>query len=177
MAYFSTAPLPPAFVRDGSRLVVYSAGLAQNAHLPLLCVKCGAPANGKPVAKNFSWHHPGFYFLILIGLLIYLIVALVVRKTMKLQVPLCLHHAQRRTTAAMLAWVLPVVGIADAFILPRFNVDGGVVALTTVVLVLAGLVIWAVVSNPIRPKFIDQYRGEFSGVCESFLQHLPPVQR
>lgn len=140
-------------------------------------MKCGAPANGKPVTKNFSWHHPGFYLLILVGLLVYVVVALVVRKTMKLEVFLCLHHAQRRSTAVMLAWVFPVVGIADAFILPRFNVEGGVVALITVVLVLAGLVIWAVVSNPIRPKFIDQYRGEFSGVCECFLEHLPPLQR
>jgi hypothetical protein len=174
MATFSNAPFPHAFVRDGSRLIVYSAALAQNAQLPPRCVKCGALADGKPVSKTFSWHHPALYLLILVGLLVYVIVALVVRKQMKLQVPICSRHAQRRNAGMMLAWILPLVGVADAFILPQFNVDGGIVALVCIGFILAGLVIWAAVSNPITPKFIDQYRGEFAGICESFLQQLPP---
>jgi hypothetical protein len=88
-------------------------------------------------------------------------------------VPLCAHHAQRRSTAIILAWVLPLIGIADVAILPQFNVDGGVVALIAVVLILTGLVIWAVVANPIRPTLIDQYHGEFTGFCQAYLQLVP----
>lgn len=72
-----------------------------------------------------------------------------------------------------LAWVLPLVGIADAIILPQFNIDGGVVALITIALVVTGLVVWGVVSTPIRPKSIDQYRGVFTGFCEIFLEQFP----
>jgi hypothetical protein len=124
------------------------------------------------VEKNFAWHHPGLYVL-LISPLIYVIVALVVQKRMKVRVPLCAQHAQRRSLLVTLAWVLPSIGIADAFVLPRFNVDGGLVALICVGLIIAGIVLWAVASNPISPKFIDATRGEFTGFCETFLQQFP----
>jgi hypothetical protein len=105
--------------------------------------------------------------------LIYVIVAVIVRKSMKVSVPLCAQHAQRRSTAVTLAWVLPLIGLVDVFVLPRFHVDGGLVALITIVLIFTGIIIWAVVGLPIRPKRIDQYRGEFSGFCETFLQQFP----
>jgi len=152
-------------------LIIPLAGLGQTAVLRPQCIKCGAPADGKPVERTYYWHHPALYLLI-VSPLIYLIVAVVVRKGMKVRVSLCLQHAQRRSIGVTLAWVLPVAGIADALILPQLNVDGGVVALITVVLIVAGLVIWAVVGNPIRPKSIDQYRGVFTGFGENFLQQF-----
>src|ERR1035438_1465832 len=66
--------------RQGKILVVPS-----GSHLPELCVKCGAPASGKPLTKTFSWHSAGYYFLIFIGLIVYVIVALVVQKKGKRQ--------------------------------------------------------------------------------------------
>lgn len=170
------APYP--ITRKGSRLILPAPARGQTAMLPPLCVKCGAPANGKPVVKTFYWHHPALYLMILAGLLIYVIVAMIVRKSMKDSVPLCAHHAKRRSTAVTLAWVLPLVGLVDVFVLPRYNVDDGLVTLMTVVLIFAGIIIWAVAGLPIRPKRIDQYRGEFSGFCEIFLQQFPePVQQ
>src|SRR5262249_32192298 len=145
----------------------------QAASLPPLCVKCGAPANGKPLVKTFYWHHPALYLVILAGVLIYAIVAIVVRKSIKVAVPLCMEHAKRRSIAVTLAWVLPLIGFADIFVLSQFNVDGGVIALLTLSLVVAGIVIWAVVANPIRPTMIDVTRGEFTGVCATFLEQLP----
>jgi len=115
------------------------------------------------------------YLVILAGVLIYAIVAIVVRKSIKVAVPLCVEHAKRRSIAVTLAWVLPLVGIADAFVLPQFHVDGGIVALITALLILAGLVIWVVVSNPIAPRFIDQNRSEFTGFCAAFLEQFPEV--
>ncbi|MGC2695968.1 MAG: hypothetical protein WA738_09270 [Candidatus Angelobacter sp.] len=177
MASFTPAPAACPILRDGGKLIVPAAVQGWNIPLPPPCVKCGAPANGKPVHKNFSWHHPALYLLILAGVLVYLIVALIVRKSMRLTVPLCAQHAQRRSLAVNLAWVIPLIGIADAFILPNFGVDGGLVALITVVMILAGIVIWAIVDYPIRPKFIDQYHGVFTGFCEAYLQQFPPAGR
>src|SRR5262249_8624644 len=173
MAGIMTATAPAPITRMGSKLLIpirYSRGVVV---LPRLCVRCGAAANGRPVEKMFYWHHPAVYLAIFAGVLIYLIVALVVRKGMKIRVPLCAQHAQRRGVLVTLAWVLPLIGIADVFVLPRFNVDGGLVALICIGLILAGIVLWAVVSSPIRPKFIDATRGEFTGFCETFLQQFP----
>jgi hypothetical protein len=173
MAGIMTATAPAPITRMGSKLFIpipYSRGVVV---LPRLCVRCGAAANGRPVEKMFYWHHPAIYLLIFAGLLIYAIVAIVVRKGMKVRVPLCAQHAQRRSVLVTLAWVLPLVGFADLFVLPRFNVDGGLVGLAFVCLLVAGIVLWAVVSNPIRPKFIDATRGEFTGFCETFLQQFP----
>lgn len=168
----TSAPSPYPIVRQGSALIIPVAGPGQAAVLPPQCIKCGGPADGKPVERTYYWHHPALYVLILAGLLIYAVVAIVVRKGMKVRVSLCLRHAQRRSIGVTLAWVLPVVGIADAVILPQLNVDGGVVALIAIALIFTGLVIWAVMGNPIRPKSIDQYRGVFTGFCETFLQQF-----
>jgi hypothetical protein len=173
MAGFMTASAAAPITRQGSRLNIPIPPSRGVVVLPRLCVRCGAAANGKPVERVFYWHHPAIYLLIFAGLVIYAIVALVVRKGMKLRVPLCAQHAQRRNMFVTLAWVLPLIGIADAFVLPRFNVDGGIVAWICVVVILSGLIIWAVVSNPVTPKFIDATRGEFTGFCETYLQQFP----
>lgn len=177
MATFLPPPNAPAIVRSGSNLYIALPPAGQTVYLPALCVKCGRPAAGAPVEKTFSWHPPAWYLLILVGLVIYVIVALVVRKTIRVGVPLCAEHAQRRSLWVTLSWFLPLVGIADAFVLPRFNVDPGWIVLVTVVCLLSGLVIWAVVANPIRPQSIDNFRAEFSGFAEPFLEQFPIYTR
>lgn len=107
-----------------------------------------------------------------------MIVALIVRKTIRVAVPLCAQHKQRRSVWVTLAWVLPLIGIADGFVLPRlFDLDPGWIGLIVVVCVLTGLIIWAVASNPIRPQSIDNFSAEFSGFCDPFLEQFPPLSR
>jgi hypothetical protein len=166
------APAAPAIVRSGSKLIFPAPLLNQAVDLPPLCVRCGAPAIDKPLKKTFYWHHRALYILLL-SPIIYAIVAVIVRKSMKVNVPLCLQHARRRSNAIIFAWLIPVIGIADIFILPKIGVDPGVIALITTACIITGLVIWAVVANPIRPTSIDKYYGEFSGFCEIFLQQFP----
>jgi hypothetical protein len=174
MAGFAPAPAARVvpIMRQGRKLIIPAPLPGQAAVLPPLCVKCGAPADGKAVDKIFSWHHPGLYVLLL-SPIIYVIVALIVRKTMRLRVPLCALHAKRRSAAVTLSWVLPLAGIADIFVLMSLNVDQGVIALISIVLMVSGLVIWVVVGYPIRPVLIDSTRGEFTGVCTTFLDQLP----
>ena len=178
MVTFVPHPNAPEIVRSGSHLFIALPPEGQVVYLPPFCVKCGQPATDKPVVKRFSWHPPALYLLILFALLIYVIVALVVRKTVCIGVPLCAHHAQRRKVWVTLAWVLPVVGIADAFVLPRlFNMDPGWIVLLVVVFILGGLVIWAIAGNPIRPQSIDTFSAEFSGFCDAFLEQIPTHTR
>jgi len=173
MATYNPAPVVYPGVREGEKLIVPVPPAGQAAPLPPVCVKCGGPAANKPLQKTFYWHHPAIYLIFLLSPLIYVIVALIVRKSIRLAIPLCVEHAKRRGIAVTLAWVLPLVGIADAFILPNVGVNGGIVALITAIFLLAGIVIWAIVSNPIKPKSIDQFRGVFTGCCEIFLLQFP----
>lgn len=173
MAAFTPAPSVSPVLRQGNKIIVPAPNPGTMAILPPPCIKCGAPADGKPVVKTIYWHNPAFYLLILAGVLVYAIVALVVRKSVRISVPLCARHAQRRSTAVMMAWILPLIGIADIFILNRFDVDGGIIALVATAFILAGIIIWAVVGTPIRPRFIDQSRSEFTGFCQAYLQTIP----
>src|SRR5437899_10396300 len=110
MATFIPQPNAPQIVRSGSHLCIVLPPQGQEVYLTPLCEKCGQPATDKPVVKTFSWHHPALYLLIFFGVLVYVIVALIVRKTIRVGVPMCAQHKQRRCMWITLAWVLPLNG-------------------------------------------------------------------
>jgi hypothetical protein len=171
MAGFPAPSVSPV-VRQGNKLIIPAPAPRQPAILPPPCIKCGAPADGKPVERVFYWHNPALYLVLLAGLVVYAIVALIVRKSIRVRIPLCAHHAKRRSTGITIGLVLMVAGIADIFILNRFDVDGGIIALVTFVLILTGIIVMAVVASTIRPRFIDQFRGEFIGFSPAYLQNI-----
>jgi hypothetical protein len=94
--------------RDGKTLVVKKA--KKGVILPARCVKCNAPA-AQMLKRNLMWHPPGWYFMIIISLPIYIIVALIVRQTIKLEVGLCETHRGKRRLAITIGWVLSLLGI------------------------------------------------------------------
>src|SRR5687767_13019351 len=62
--------------RQGDLLVV-----RKGARLPHACVKCGLPGDGRPLRRTYYWHEPWVYITILAGLLVYVIIALVLRQS------------------------------------------------------------------------------------------------
>jgi hypothetical protein len=168
MASFAPAQVLAA-CRRGKNLVV-----PRGAALPANCVKCGAPAQ-RPWRKKFYWHSPAYYLIVLVALLIYVIVALIVRKSMELNVPLCeVHHGERKRynmlAAILLLGFIPA-GIALGQLLPNGEAIGFLVG---AIMFIAGLIFWVIASGYIRPTKIDDTHGVFSGVGEPFLQLLPP---
>ncbi len=75
--------------REGDRLFIPAGG-----QLPPYCITCGEPAEDY-IHQRFTWHHPLLYLLIFWGFLPYVIVALIVRKKMEVEVPMCRHHGHR----------------------------------------------------------------------------------
>ncbi|HEY7313795.1 MAG TPA: hypothetical protein VH643_30880 [Gemmataceae bacterium] len=59
--------------------------------LPEICMKCGAPSSVRK-NKTFSWYPPWVGVLLLAGLVPYLIVAAIVTKRCRVEVPLCDQH-------------------------------------------------------------------------------------
>jgi hypothetical protein len=153
--------------RDGDRLVVQTMG----CELPDRCVVCNGPARGYRLKKTFFWHSPAVYLTLLIGALIYVILAAIVRKKVTVGLGLCEEHRARRRTGLLVGWlgflgsfVLMVVGIATSsppiLILPA--------VLGMIGLPIAGMLL-ARVAYP--TKIDDRYA--WLKVGQPFLDSLP----
>jgi hypothetical protein len=171
------APLMGGVWREGQLIVVPT-----QAELPDVCVKCGEPAGGWRWRKKLYWHHPALYLLIIFpGLLIYVIVALCVRKKATVGVGLCRAHRSRR-----IKWILATTMLALGGLVVLF---GGIAmaagarssqAEYGVLLVLAALVmlILAAVAGlrgtrVLQPRRIDGPWAWYIGGGEGFLRGLP----
>jgi hypothetical protein len=161
--------------RDGTWLVC-----RKQAQLPSRCIKCNAPADGPRLNKKFYWHPPAFYLIIIINLFIYVIVAMIVRKTAKVGIKLCDQHASRRRTGIAMGWILFVVGIVVMFAMGTVKGDAAFIFLFGGIgLMIAAAVVGIATTQTLRPKKIDDYFAWFTGVCPEYLAELPdsPVQR
>lgn len=173
----SLAPLPPGagLWREGNLLV-----MRKDAELPDRCVRCNAPADGYRLKRNLSWHHPAFYLIVLFNLLIYVIVALIVRKTAKIYVGLCEEHRRKRTRTILTAWFFSLLGIAlivaaIAYSGPQASPSLGILALVGLLMWL-GFMIWgAATAPPVAPVKIDHQFVWLKKVSPLFLDTLPEV--
>src|SRR5438105_154087 len=93
---------PQAAWREGVTLIVTT-----QASLPPRCVKCNADVvDGWRWRKSLYWHHPALALMIIFpGLLIYAIVALIVRKKAVVEASLCPVHRANRNTKVATAWI------------------------------------------------------------------------
>jgi hypothetical protein len=162
-----SAPALAFASRRGKELIVPRSG-----SLPATCIKCGASAD-KPWRKKFYWHTPWLYLMIIFpGLLIYVIVALIVRKKMELNLPLCeRHHGDRKRYrllgAVMLAGFVP----AGLFLGKIGSETLGWV--TGCAMFAAAIVFYALCGLGVRPTKIDENGGIFRGAGPVFLDALP----
>ncbi len=146
--------------------------MPRSASLPASCLKCGASAT-TPWRHKFYWHSPWFYLLILFpGLLIYIIVALIVRKQMELNLPLCEgHHADRkRNRLIALFMILGCVPVGIALGTFGSETLGWI---TGLLMFVASIVFYALSGMGIRVTRIDETGGVFRGACAKFLGLLP----
>lgn len=154
--------------RDGRILVV-----ERGATLPPNCVKCGLPAAKGFRTKQFTWHSPALYLLAFCGLLLYFIVALIVRKKLSVSFALCDEHLRsygrlKRIAAGLLLGFIPAGFVIGAW-------SGGWAALVMATMVIAGAVVFSLADGPLTAERIDEGVGRFRGACDSFLSLLPTV--
>ncbi len=164
MAYAGAVPALPT--RRGKDLNV-----PRSASLPANCLKCGAPAT-VPWRRKFYWHAPWLYVLILFpGLLIYAIVALIVRKQMELNLPLCdSHHADRKRYKTMA--LVMILGCIPAGILLGYASEA-LGWVTGSAMFVAAIVFYALCGLGMRATKIDDNGGTFRGAGPAFLDLLP----
>ena len=152
--------------RDGPLLV-----LRQGAWLPDRCVKCNAPAGGRRLWRKLSWHPPGWYILVLISVPIYIIAALIVRKTAAVGVGLCEAHWVRRRRALTLGWVAGLAGLG--LLITGLTAEAVWLVIVGVCTLIAGLVAGVVASQTVAPARIDAELVWLKNVGPDFLAEFP----
>ncbi len=150
-----------------TRLSVYE---VERKLLPELCMRCGEPAT---VQKNrtFSWYPPWVAVTVLLSPVIFIIVAAVLTKRMKVSVPLCDAHKSHwsiRVIIILLSFVALLALVAMDIALSQSEYVN-ILIIATVVAGLGWLVLIAVLqSTSMRPTEITDRRISLRGVAKSF---------
>lgn len=169
-----TAEASEGVWRRGRDLVV-----SRMATLPDRCVSCNAPAETR-IRSKLSWHQSWVYLFVLVNVLVYALVAVIVRKKAELEIPQCGRHARIRKWGFLGAWGLCGLGCLAAFAAAAMETDA-VLSATPIVIffgtLLASLVIGFTISRPVVPRRIDE-EFVWLGKCgRSFLSSLPEAPR
>ncbi|MBN9520263.1 hypothetical protein J0H58_17330 [bacterium] len=146
--------------------------------LPEVCMRCGAPADVHR-GRTFSWHPQWVLLLLFGGLLPFLIVAVILTKRMRVEVPLCDAHKNHWLARAAVIWTtfFGLIGLGVVAMLlmgPQGNDPvGGYVCAGTVV----GLFIWLISaailqSTSIRPVEITADDITLTRVASGFVDAL-----
>jgi hypothetical protein len=152
--------------------------LQKGASLPNRCVLCNQPASVQ-FLKKMHWHQPWVYLMILPGILIYAIVAAIVRKRADVALPLCAEHEGRRKRAATTGYLLVVCGLVSMFggcpFIDKNNDIFTILLGLGGLALLIGLIVVSVGANFVVPKKIDDYYVWLKKVSASYLAALPPA--
>jgi hypothetical protein len=137
--------------------------------MPDVCIRCNEPAGGYRLKRELSWHSGWLYLLLLAGVLIYVIVALVVRKKAVVNVGLCQTHRAQRRNGILVSLATAVVGLALAF-----SVTNGYLVLLGVLMFFGGIIASPLMARIVHATRIDSQYVRLRGAGEPFLATLPP---
>jgi hypothetical protein len=167
---------PSARVDDASRAFggrVWREGkilhMTQGASLPPRCVRCNAPADTR-LERRMYWHSPWLAFLILAGVLVYAIVAVIVRKRADVELGMCTRHMDARRNRILIAWACVVFGVGGC--VASLGAAPGVGFLLGFVGVIAAIAFGMGQSNVLRPVRIDDQSVQLKGASEEYLASL-----
>jgi hypothetical protein len=158
--------------RKGKALVVPLGGA-----LPCRCARCNQPVSRPQIRRTVYWHVPWVYLLILVSLLIYIIVALIIRKKAVVQVSLCDRHRTQRGLVIAGSWLAALAGIASFVVAGNVLEHAGLWVLVGVVLLIAGIAFGVTLGTLVRAERIDEQVVHLRGFCPAFLNGLPEWPR
>ena len=153
--------------RDGAILV-----LSREASLPSRCVKCNEPAEEPTRKRRLYWHNPWLYVLVAVNLIIYAIVAAIVRKKAVVAPGLCSMHKKRRRTGIAIAWAILLAGVAFIAMGAAKGSAGGLGG--GMILMLVAILVGIFTSRILRANRIDAKYVRLKGCGAPFLDSMPP---
>ncbi|MBI3372429.1 MAG: hypothetical protein HY017_11840 [Betaproteobacteria bacterium] len=161
----SSAGRAQEYWRDG-KVMVMRIGSA----LPERCVMCNAPAVQPIKPRSVYWHHPGWYLLVVINILLYVVVGLLIRKKATVAFGLCANHRRRRRNFLAIGWGGFFLGLV-AFAVGAANMVGWLIPLGMLIMLVAVIAGYfgARVAYPSR---ITAEEVRLSGCGAAFLDSL-----
>lgn len=159
--------------REGNLLV-----MDKRATLPPRCVKSNVPTN-RTLKRSLSWHHPLIFVTILAGLLIYVIIALIARKTATIYIGLSDEWFAKRRLAIFIGWTIVLISAA-MFVTGMMMSDKSdnfiILALLAVPIFFAGAIYGLMGSRMVAPKKITETHVWLKGVHPDFLAQFPEAR-
>ena len=180
-AVSSNFPMGTSPNADYRNAIYQSNGLLvmhKQAVLPNRCIKSNEPTEER-LKRSLNWHHPAFYLLILFNLIVYAIVALIIRKSAVIQIPLSATFKKRRIRNMMIAWLSVLSGIV-CLVLGLALADSRTTQTPAVfliilfpVLLLFGALFGLFGCRVISAKKIDEHFVWMRGVSPAFRDSFP----
>ncbi len=163
------APAQRMIWRSGKKLI-----MNRDAILPPRCIKCNEPAEHNSVTRKLYWVPGAYYLLILLNLLIFLVVAMVVRKKAEVTYCICDRH---RAKYRNLNWAAGGLFLASLGLFfwgaSEIGNSGGMLILVGVISLLASLLIAAFSGRVIYASRIDNDKLTLGGAGPEFLDQFP----
>ena len=144
--------------------------MTKQASLPDRCVKCNAPTT-LHLRRKLQWHHPALYLLIVISVLVYAIVAMVVRKTATVSLGLCKEHFDSRRLSMIITVLLAFVAMLS--VIAGIQFESPLMVLIGIGMVIAAAVYGTITIRVVTPTKIDEHFVWLKGVDSTFLQEFP----
>jgi len=155
--------------RDEKRIVV-----AHGCRFPNRCVKCNEPSIEPHKMRKVYWHHPALYLLIFGYAIIYIIVAVIVRKRADIDPGLCEEHLRKRRVWIAIGCIGPfalLFGIPLAADLVDF--DAALAMILGVLGFFVTIIVSMINARILYPRRIDERYARLQGADERFLASLP----
>lgn len=159
--------------RDGRHVV-----LRRGGDLPHRCLRCNRPGLPRARGSTYSWHSPWLFVLIPLNIIVFAVVALLVRRSVKLHPVLCDSHRRELRRD----WILCLALLAAGLLLLAAGLPGsgpgspagaGALVVAPVLLLLA-IVVAAWKLGQLTVTRIDRHWVRLRGAGQPFLDSLPP---
>jgi hypothetical protein len=143
-----------------------------DAAIPQRCVKCNGAVDEPTKTRQVYWHNPWLYLLLLFNVIIFAIVASIVRKKATVAAGLCTAHKERRRTMLTIMWVGTLGGIVLAFLSLGSEI-GPWGAFTSILLSVGSIIFGMIAGRIVTPTRIDKDYVRLKGCGEAYLDTLP----
>jgi hypothetical protein len=152
--------------QEGKKIII-----RDKVRLPARCVKCNAETTDPPLKRKLYWHHPALYLLLFFNALVYIVVAMIVRRRASAEVYLCAQHRTRRRNFMLAGWLGGIFGLVMITVAAAFQI-GWLIALSVLV-TLAAIVIGIRGGTVVRTARIKKDLVWLTGAGEAFRASLP----
>jgi hypothetical protein len=112
-----------------------------------------------------------YYLLIFAGWLVYLIVAMIIRKTARVHIGLCERHLTNRRITIFVSWAIFALGVV-AIVMAIAN-ESGVAALLGILLIIGAAIYGAFGARTVYASKIDERFAWIKGVNSEYLAQFP----